>query len=373
MNSRPTILPRANVRYLPRITPMPAPFVQRNCACGGTPGPSRECEACRTKRMSLQRGNIHPSFFVPHSSAAPPIVQEVLDSPGQPLDMGTRAFMEPPFDHDFSHVRLHTDAHSAASARTLNAVAYTVAHHIAFDMGSYAPQTKTGSSLLAHELAHTLQQSTARSSSFRLFNSPEHEQEADTAAEAVCSRGSIPTFQLLPPGAVSRQRLQPDELLKIDRPFELDPRQFLKPMDAPAEREVEKCEEFPGGETNCQVNEKTGIPTGKVTHHVDEKNPCTRPCVERHEAVHVKQMEKFCPELRDCYLAADKGKGSALDCAKMAIFGMKERECEAYKVSVPCVEERIKNAKECHTKDNKDYGARKLASEKCFRNKYCGS
>ena len=63
----------------------------------------------------------------------------------------------------------------------------------------------------------------------------------------------------------------------------------------------------------------------------------------------------------------------ASDCAKMALFGNKERECEAYKVSVPCVEERIKNARECRTKDNKDYSARKLASEKCFRDKYCGN
>ncbi len=46
-----------------------------------------------------------------------PLVQEVLRSPGQPLDPATRAFMEPRFDHDFGHVRMHTDAKAADSAR----------------------------------------------------------------------------------------------------------------------------------------------------------------------------------------------------------------------------------------------------------------
>ena len=44
---------------------------------------------------------------------APPIVHEVLRSPGQPLDAATRAFMEPRFGHDFSKVRVHTDEKAA--------------------------------------------------------------------------------------------------------------------------------------------------------------------------------------------------------------------------------------------------------------------
>jgi hypothetical protein len=368
---------KESVRHLRQAMVVPitmssnASIVQRKCACGGTPGPTGECEACCQKK--LQRAANHPSSLIPHPSEVPPIVQEVLRSPGHPIDPTTRAFMEPRFGHDFSHVRLHTDARAEESTRAVNALAYTVGHHIAFDTGGYAPQTLRGSNLLAHELAHILQQSTEGSSSLRLLDSPEHEREADAAAEAIHFRGTIPAFHLLPPGAVTRQKLLPDEPLTIDRTFELDPHMFLRPMESRAEKEVEKCEEFPGGSTDCEVDEKTGTPTGKVKQRVDETNPCTRPCVEKHEAVHVKQMKKFCPELRDCYLAADKGRRPASDCAKMAIFGNKERECEAYKVSVPCVEERIKNAKECHTKDNKDYGARKLASEKCFRNKYCGS
>ena len=143
-------------------------------------------------------------------------------------------------------------------------------------------------------------------------------------------------------------------------------------MNAPAEKELETCEEFPGGSTKCEVDPETGTTTGKVLQRIDETNPCTRPCVEQHEAVHVMQLKTLCPQVRDCYHAAEKGKRPATDCHRMAIFGSEEREREAYKVSVPCVEKRLKNATECQSKVNKEYGTRKLASEKCFRDKFSG-
>lgn len=144
-------------------------------------------------------------------------------------------------------------------------------------------------------------------------------------------------------------------------------------MDAQAVPEQEKREEFPGGSTDCDVDEKTGIPTGKVTHRVDETNPCTKPCVEAHENVHVQQLRTFCPDLRDCYRASDAGKRPASDCVKMAIANLAKRECAAYQVSVPCVENRMRTAKECQSTENKEYVMRKLASEKCFRNKNCNA
>ena len=95
-----------------------------------------------------------------HSSGhgVPPIVHEVLRSPGQPLDVATRAFMEPRFGHDFSGVRVHTDAKAAESARAVNALAYTVGRNVVFGAGQYLPQTNAGQRLLAHELTHTVQQ-----------------------------------------------------------------------------------------------------------------------------------------------------------------------------------------------------------------------
>jgi Domain of unknown function (DUF4157) len=89
---------------------------------------------------------------------APPITNHVLRSPGQALDATTRAFMEPRFGRDFSRVRVHVDAKAAEAAKSMNAFAYTVGQHIAFAPGSYAPSTAQGATLLAHELAHTVQQ-----------------------------------------------------------------------------------------------------------------------------------------------------------------------------------------------------------------------
>lgn len=60
----------------------------------------------------------------------PPIVNEVLSSPGQPLDRETQAFFEPRFGHNLSHVRIHTDSRAIESARSINARAYTVGSDI---------------------------------------------------------------------------------------------------------------------------------------------------------------------------------------------------------------------------------------------------
>jgi hypothetical protein len=93
-----------------------------------------------------------------HATPAPPAVNEVLESPGQRLDDGTRSFMEPRFAFDFSKVRVHTDGRAADSARTVGAVAYTIGRDMVFGAGQYAPQTGRGQRLIAHELAHVVQQ-----------------------------------------------------------------------------------------------------------------------------------------------------------------------------------------------------------------------
>jgi hypothetical protein len=91
-------------------------------------------------------------------SDAPAVVHEVLRSPGKPLDTATRAYFEPRFGLDFSGVRVHVDAAAAQSARDVNAHAYTVGHDIAFDSGRFAPGSRAGRQLLAHELTHVVQQ-----------------------------------------------------------------------------------------------------------------------------------------------------------------------------------------------------------------------
>ena len=119
----------------------------------------------------------------------PGIVREVLRSPGKPLDAATRAFMEPRFGHDFSHVRVHTDAKAAESAQALNACAYTVGSAVVFGSGQFAPETSRGRQLIAHELPHTIQQASADILSISPLTvvPPGHptEREADAAAHLV--------------------------------------------------------------------------------------------------------------------------------------------------------------------------------------------
>jgi hypothetical protein len=89
---------------------------------------------------------------------APPIVEEILNSTGEPLESANRSFFEQRFGRDLSRVRIHFDSRAAESARAMNASAYTVGHHVVFAPSNYAPASKSGQHLLAHELAHVVQQ-----------------------------------------------------------------------------------------------------------------------------------------------------------------------------------------------------------------------
>ncbi len=91
-------------------------------------------------------------------SAASPLINEALNSEGHSLDPITRGFLEPRFGHDFSQVRVHSDARAAEAASAIGARAYTVSRDIVFGANEYAPQTDSGCRLLAHELTHVVQQ-----------------------------------------------------------------------------------------------------------------------------------------------------------------------------------------------------------------------
>jgi hypothetical protein len=103
------------------------------------------------------------AFSVQAKSNAPvasnPAVAVALpNSSGERLSEPTNQFFSQRFGQDFSTVRSHTDGNAAHSARAINAKAFTVGQHIVFGRGQYAPDTKNGKHLLAHELTHTLQQ-----------------------------------------------------------------------------------------------------------------------------------------------------------------------------------------------------------------------
>jgi hypothetical protein len=124
----------------------------RRCACGGAVGPTGECAACRQRRLRRE------AAAGTGAAQAPPIVREVLNSAGRPLDRAVRETMERRFRHDFSRVRIHTDARAAESARAVGATAYTVGRDVVFDTGRYAPSASEGRRVLTHELAHVVQQ-----------------------------------------------------------------------------------------------------------------------------------------------------------------------------------------------------------------------
>ncbi len=137
-----------------------------------------------------------------HSKAvAPPIVHEVLRSPGQPLDPAVRSFMELRFGNDFSRVRVHTDLIASRSADAVAADAYTVGSDVVFGSGRYAPTGRDGQRLLAHELAHVAQQRDGgRVGATIPIGKPGslHEHEADRAVHQLVS-GAIALPQAAAP------------------------------------------------------------------------------------------------------------------------------------------------------------------------------
>jgi hypothetical protein len=134
------------------------------------------------------------------------IVDDVLRSPGQPIDNATRAFMERRIGHDFSRVRVHTDARGVESAQAVNALAYTVGRDIVFGAGQYAPGTTAGKRLLAHELTHVAQQT----DSLTL-----QRQEDDAAPPAVPPTNGAPAIgeleETVQPEATQDSELSPQE------------------------------------------------------------------------------------------------------------------------------------------------------------------
>ena len=77
---------------------------------------------------------------------------------GAALDARSRAFFEPRFDRPLGDVRVHADAEAGRAARDLRARAFTVGPHVVFAAGEYDPASDRGRTLLAHELAHVVQQ-----------------------------------------------------------------------------------------------------------------------------------------------------------------------------------------------------------------------
>jgi Domain of unknown function (DUF4157) len=182
----------------PVITSALTAVLQRTCGCGQHTTSGGECDECKKKKIMLERHAAGAGA----PAVAPPIVHQVLRSPGQPLDPEIRKFMEPRFRHDFSHVRVHTDDQAAESARAVRAHAYTVGRHLVFASGRYTPQTAKGRSLLGHELTHVVQQSSASdpiAGELRIGEVEDAAEREAAQAEDLHSRQPIAASSVIPP------------------------------------------------------------------------------------------------------------------------------------------------------------------------------
>ena len=151
-------LEREAERVAGQLMRIPAPSPPPRCACGGTPGPDGECAARKTRRLA----RLANTSAAPAMRSAPASVSAALSAPGRPLDVATRAFFEPRLHTDLSAVRIHDDATAAASADDVAAQAYTVGRDVVFGAGRHQPRSETGRALIAHELAHVVQQDSGR-------------------------------------------------------------------------------------------------------------------------------------------------------------------------------------------------------------------
>ena len=181
------LAPNAERDAAPPKTAVHGLLLQRKCACGAGAGSSGECESCAAGRaQNLQR----KSTGVESGQGVPASVNETLARPGRPLDADTRDFMEGRFGSNFAAVRIHDDSAAGASARDVDAHAFTVGQDIVFGDGQYQPHSDSGRHLLAHELAHTVQQQgLQRSGISNLADQGPHyqrlEREADFVADSV--------------------------------------------------------------------------------------------------------------------------------------------------------------------------------------------
>jgi|GEM_PF-4214840 len=180
------------------VSSVGGPRVQRKCACGGSG--NAPCAACEEEeRLAVQRkgeGEGHAgNERAPAAGGAQAMPGETADPPpasdpvavrgklgeGRSLDAPVRTRMERGFGASFAGVRIHTDASAARLSRQLHARAFTVGSDVAFAAGEFNPGTPAGDALIAHELAHTLQQRGGGVST-REGQEPALENEADAAA-----------------------------------------------------------------------------------------------------------------------------------------------------------------------------------------------
>lgn len=207
-------------------------ILQRKCACGSHTNTGGECKECAAKKGVLQRKlTIGASndpleqeadrvadqvMSAPLNSAinrtppkiqrftrqasdglntAPASVEQVLASPGRPLEPALRQDMELRFGYDFSRVRVHTGSEAERSTRDVNAHAYTVGHKVVLGTDIFTLGSHEEKRLIAHELTHVVQQQNNNSLIQRY---PVNEQNSEVS-DPIVSEGKQDSITLWSP------------------------------------------------------------------------------------------------------------------------------------------------------------------------------
>lgn len=121
----------------------------------------RMCAECEEEETKTIRRKVAGGRDGHGGAVAPAAVSRLLAQPGRALDPAARSFFEARFERSFANVGVHDGPSADEAARSINARAFTAGSSIAFAKGEYAPSTQEGRRLLAHELAHVVQDSPA--------------------------------------------------------------------------------------------------------------------------------------------------------------------------------------------------------------------
>jgi Domain of unknown function (DUF4157) len=167
-------------RAAEQVMRMPGPPI---ATVSGPLGIQRLCAECEDEVQRERAEDDERAQVEPAAGSAPVVTPQVtaeivaLRGCGRPLPASERAFFEPRFGQNFSHVRIHADAMAASLAEALSAQAFTLGHHVFFAAARYAPATTPGRRLLAHELSHVLQQGDVPPQAISRQEAPDEEEE----------------------------------------------------------------------------------------------------------------------------------------------------------------------------------------------------
>ncbi|WP_049890718.1 eCIS core domain-containing protein [Halogeometricum borinquense] len=156
----------------------------------------KDIERRNAKSVQRSRGAHHEASKAGDANV-PDSVRDVISSPGQQLDTSIQRAMEDRMGDNLGDVRVHTGPSAAKACEDINARAFTVGNHIAFNHGEYDPSSAEGQHILAHELAHVRQQTGGAVSmlpqegSLEIDPDPRLEREAEETAQRVMQGGKI--------------------------------------------------------------------------------------------------------------------------------------------------------------------------------------